>query len=47
VPANYPYDSFVLWTGWYRGDNRMQLGGGVAQDGDNRFRGPTIRVRQN
>ncbi len=43
VPRDYPYEQLTVWTGFYIGDNRMPVKGG-ASDGDNRVRGPTVRV---
>jgi hypothetical protein len=44
VPANYAYDGFVLWTGWYRGEARLRLVNNAPNDGDNRVRGPEVKV---
>jgi hypothetical protein len=46
VPADYANDSFTLWTGFYRGEKRLPVvvGPSAPSDGDNRVRGPTLRV---
>jgi 4-amino-4-deoxy-L-arabinose transferase-like glycosyltransferase len=46
VPGDYPYEQIVLWNGWYIGTTRLELKNAVSNDGDNRVRGPTIRVKR-
>ncbi|MEZ4272070.1 MAG: glycosyltransferase family 39 protein [Myxococcota bacterium] len=46
VPADYPFKFFYVWTGWYAGNTRMELKNQVPNDGDNRVRGPQIRVAE-
>ena len=45
VPADYPFDYFYLWTGLYIGEQRLDLGNNPPNDGQNRVRGPMIRVK--
>jgi hypothetical protein len=43
IPRDYPYDQLTVWTGFFIDDTRLHLKSG-ATDGDNRFRGPTVRI---
>jgi hypothetical protein len=45
VPADYPFDYFYLWTGLYIGEQRLDLSNNPPNDGQNRVRGPIIRVK--
>ncbi len=44
IPADYKYDNLILWTGFYQGNRRLKVRPGVSTDGDNRVRGPQIRI---
>ncbi len=46
VGANYPFDYFYLWTGWYIGNQRLRLANNPPNDGQNRVRGPRIQVQR-
>ncbi|MBI5510463.1 MAG: glycosyltransferase family 39 protein [Deltaproteobacteria bacterium] len=44
VPADYPFDYFHLWTGWYIGEQRLNISNSPPNDGQNRVRGPMVKV---
>lgn len=45
VPANYPYEGFTLWMGFWKGNIRLPVSQKYAHDGDNRVRSAYVRVR--
>ncbi len=45
VPANYPYDGFTLWMGFWRGPQRLDVSSPHQHDGADRVRTAFIRVR--
>jgi len=45
VPSNYPYDSFSLWMGFWKGTRRMDVTLRHLHDGTNRVRTAQIKVR--
>ena len=45
VPSNYPYESFTLWMGLWKGNQRLSVAQRYAHDGDNRVRTAFVRVR--
>jgi 4-amino-4-deoxy-L-arabinose transferase-like glycosyltransferase len=47
VPADYPFDYFYLWHGFYVGEQRMNITNNPPNDGQNRVRGPMVRVKTN
>jgi 4-amino-4-deoxy-L-arabinose transferase-like glycosyltransferase len=47
VPRDFPYESFTLWTGFYVDETRLPVKSTGVTDGDQRVRGPVVRVRKN
>jgi 4-amino-4-deoxy-L-arabinose transferase-like glycosyltransferase len=45
VPANYPYKSFTLWMGFWKGPRRMPVTMKHQHDGNNRVRTAFVRVK--
>ncbi|RME26660.1 MAG: hypothetical protein D6806_05830 [Deltaproteobacteria bacterium] len=45
VPANYPYDHFTLWMGFWKGPKRLPVTQKFMHDGANRVRTAVVRVR--
>jgi len=45
VPVGFPYDYVDLWTGWYRGNQRLTVVPSPRSDEDNRARGPRIVIQ--
>ncbi|HUU01590.1 MAG TPA: glycosyltransferase family 39 protein [Myxococcota bacterium] len=45
VPANYPYQSFTLWMGLWKGPQRLPVTQKYQHDGNNRVRTAFVRVR--
>lgn len=46
VPPDYPHASFFVWTGLLARDRRIPLTQGAPSDGEDRLRGPLLRVRR-
>ncbi len=46
VPADYPFDYVTVWNGWYIGEQRLELANNPPNDGQNRVRGPTVKIKQ-
>jgi 4-amino-4-deoxy-L-arabinose transferase-like glycosyltransferase len=46
VPPDYPFTSFFVWIGLTQGERRLPLALGAPSDGENRVRGPLVRVRR-
>ena len=46
VPRDYPDSFFILWTGFFVGDDRLKLLQAAHPIRDNRARGPLIRLRR-
>jgi hypothetical protein len=44
VPLDFKGDFFLVWTGWYEGNDRLRVTNNAPNDGDNRVRGPRIDV---
>jgi 4-amino-4-deoxy-L-arabinose transferase-like glycosyltransferase len=44
VPVNYPFESFFVWTGFFIGDDRLQLANSPPNGRDGRARGPLLFV---
>ena len=45
VPANYPYKSFTLWMGFWKGNYRLPVTQKHQHDGNNRVRTAFVRVK--
>ncbi len=45
VPANYPYDSFTLWMGFWKGPKRLPVSNKHQHDGANRVRTALVKIQ--